>query len=53
MGATEIGCTPKDIIATRRKKLTTERKRRKKFEDKYKENRSGQLRAACTHRHND
>ena len=46
MGATEIGCTPKDIIATLRKKLTTERKRRKKFEDKHRHHRSGQLEAA-------
>lgn len=41
MGATEIGCTPKDIIATLRKKLVTERKRRQRFEEKYKNHRSG------------
>ena len=46
MGATEKVCTANDIIDTLRKKLTSERKRRKKFEDKYKNNRSGQLKAA-------
>ena len=46
MAATEKACTPNVIIDTLRRKLTSERKRRKKFEDKYKNNRSGQLKAA-------
>ena len=50
MGATEKVCTANDIIDTLRKKLTSERKRRKKFEDKYKNNRLGQLKAALAGR---